>query len=97
MTNTITLEGYVRNPLFREEDGKSPQFIFTLEGQRGSKPVVCPVCLFGKVAEAAEDQHIEDGTRITVTGTLDQTNWVDKNNNKRFKLRITGNTFSIEG
>ena len=95
MINTATLEGYVREPIFLNEDGKHPKFLFTIDGARGTKPVSCHVCLFGKVAESAQSQNIEDGTRITVTGALDETRWVDQNNNIRFKLRITGDTFSV--
>jgi len=69
-------------------------------GQNGEKTAVTswiPVKLFNKAADRAGSQ-VTKGTRLIVTGRLEEESWIDRNTNqKRSRLVVIADSFELIG
>ena len=63
------------------------------EGFGNNQKTVWTTCkFFGKQAEAVKE-YLSKGSKVFVTGTLDEETWTDKSGTKKYKTVISCNTF----
>ena len=59
-------------------------------------PTWLNVVVFGKGAEMLVESGVTKGSRLLVTGRLENREWEDRDGNKRFNLEITADTVGLD-
>lgn len=97
--NNISIAGNLtKDAEVRYTPGGDPVSNFGIADNQGKdKPAIFWNCsLFGKRAESLS-QYLTKGQAVTVTGTIAEREWTDKEGNKRKQMDVRVNDVALQG